>query len=147
MQRKGKMLLVTAGRHRVGIPLSYVRETMRPRELEVLRDAPPSVLGLSIIRGMSVPVVDLGALLGRDGEGEFQRLVTLDFEDRSVALAVDTVVEVIEPDPSSLLSMPPLVARASGETLAALSVADRELLLVLEATKLLDALSSEPIAS
>lgn len=147
MQRRGKMLLVTAGRHRVGIPLSYVRETMRPRGLKVLRDAPPTVLGLSIIRGVSVPVVDLGALLGREGEGMFQRLVTLDLGDRSVALAVDAVLEVIEPDPSALLSMPPLVARASGETLAALSVADRELLLVLEATKLLDTLSSESSAS
>lgn len=141
------MLLVTADRHRVGIPLSYVRETMRPRPLEVLKDVPPAVLGLSIIRGKSVPVLDLGALIGREGEGEFQRLVTLDYGDRRVALAVDTVVEIVEPDPSSLLSLPPLVAQASGEILAALSLADRELLLVLEATKLLDLVSAETSAS
>jgi purine-binding chemotaxis protein CheW len=147
MHWRGKMLLVTAGHHRVGIPLSYVRETMRPRPLEVLKDAPPAVLGLSIIRGKSVPVLDLGALIGRDGEGELQRLVTLDLGERSIALAVDSVVEVVEPDPSSLLSLPPLVARASGETLAALSVVDRELVLVLEATKLFDAVSAESIAS
>ena len=43
------------------LPLEHVVETMRPLPVEPLGDAPRFILGLSIVRGEPIPVVDVGA--------------------------------------------------------------------------------------
>lgn len=140
MQREVKLLVVLGGGHRVGLPIRYVRETMRPRPLMPFRDAPPHVLGMSVIRGASVPVVALGALIGEATvSNNFLRFVTLEVEGRAVALAVESVVDVISIRAEELSSLSPLLARAAGGVVEALSVLDAELLLVLQAARVLEA--------
>lgn len=140
----GKLLVVVAGAHRVGLPLARVQETMRPLPIEPLRDALPFVLGLSIIRGAPTSVLDLGALLGREEHPErFLRFVTLDLGERSVALAVEAALEVVEVDDETFSSLPPLLTQAAGEAVRALCLVDDKLLLVLEATKLVPYLGIE----
>lgn len=149
-EREVKLLVVRAGTHRVGLPIAHVRETMRPLPVEPLRDAMPSVLGLSIIRGASVPVVDLGDLLGRSpASGHFGRFVTLVIDGRAVALALDEVVGVVTLGERAFSALPPLLAHAARDVVQALSLADAQLLLVLEATKLVPdrELSAEASAS
>jgi purine-binding chemotaxis protein CheW len=46
------------------VPLTHVIEIMRPLPVEPISDVPLFVQGVSIIRGIPTPVVDLGALLG-----------------------------------------------------------------------------------
>jgi len=135
-----RMLVVSAGPHRVGVPLASVRETMRPLPVEPLRDAPPFTLGLSVIRGASVPVVDLGACLGRaDARPSFSRFVTLAVGDRTVALAVESVEGVVTVNDAELEAMPPLFARAAGGVVETLARHDAALLLVLEASRVVPA--------
>jgi len=132
------MLVVTGAGHRVGVPLASVRETMRPLPLEPLRDAPPFTLGLAVIRGVSVPVVDLGALLGRVGAAPgFSRFVTLAVGDRLVALAVERVETITTVDGGELAALPPLFARAAGGVVEAVGLHDAGLLLVLQASRIL----------
>ena len=132
------MLVVGAAGHRVGLPLSIVRETMRPLPIEALRDAPAFALGLSVIRGVSVPVVDLGALLGRNGErASPSRFVTLAVEERLVALAVEGVEGVITVAQGELAALPPLLARAAAGAVEAIATHDDAFLLVLRATSVL----------
>ncbi len=45
------------------VPLESVLETMRPGATEPLAEAPRFVLGLAIIRGEPMPVVDMGRLI------------------------------------------------------------------------------------
>jgi purine-binding chemotaxis protein CheW len=131
------LLVVAGGMHRVGIPLASVRETMRPLALEPLRGTPSFVLGLAIIRGASVPVVDLGALFGHaTASTNVRRFVTLELEGRSVALAVSAVEGVRALDSRDFSAMPPLFARAAGEAIEALTLHDAGLLFVLSATRL-----------
>lgn len=137
------MLVVVAGGHRVGLPLVHVHETMRPLPVEPLRDAPPFVLGLSVIRGASVPVVDLGGLLGREEQSQpFLRFVTLEVTGAAFALALDAVLEVITLDERTLSALPPLMNQAAGKAVHALGLADEKFLFVLEASKLVPALAS-----
>lgn len=129
--------MVVAGSHRVGLPLFAVSETMRPLALEALREPEGFVLGVSVIRGATVPVVDLGALLGREGaRPDFLRWVTLDLGERAVALAVDGVLDVITLEPDALQDLPPLLTQAGRDIVRSLALVDEKLLLVLEATKL-----------
>ncbi len=110
---------------------------MRPLPLAPLRDAPRFVLGLSVIRGESVPVVDLGALLGRAGASDaFGRFATLHVDGRTVALAVQTVEGVVELAAGSATALPPLLDGAASDAVDALALLDSALLLILRATHL-----------
>lgn len=139
-----RLLVVAGGMHRVGIPLASVRETMRPLALEPLRGTPPFVLGLAIIRGAPVPVVDLGALFGQaTPAAKLRRYVTLALEERSVALAVSAVEGVRTLDARAFSAMPPLFARAASDAVKALTLQDDALLFVLSTTRLLEEMPSQ----
>jgi purine-binding chemotaxis protein CheW len=136
-EARKSLLVVDAGGCRAGIPLACVRETMRALPITAVASAPRFVLGLAIIRGGSVPVVHLGALLGAGEERQrIGRLVTLEVDGRAVALAVERVLGVSELELQALESMPPLLSRAAHDSVSALARHDSTLLFVLEAARL-----------
>lgn len=95
---------------------------------------PAFLLGVAIIRGQAVPVLDLARLTGAAGAAPGARYVTLDVDGRQVALAVDDVVGVRALGAAELDAVPPLL---EGAMLAALSTLDRELLMVLQTAQLI----------
>lgn len=119
------------------LPLHHVRETMRALPLETLPDMPAFMLGVSVIRGQVVPVVDLACLTGQADSAPGARLVTLLLGQRQVALAVDEVIGVRSLPAASLGKVPPLLDGAEAGMLGALTILDAELLLVLQATHLI----------
>lgn|SRR5689334_4848709 len=136
-QERKRLLVVQAGGLSAGIPLESTREIMRPLPIAAVAGAPHFVLGLSVIRGASVPVVDLGALLGHPAaHEELGRFATLVVEGRPVAVAVHAVAGIVELDPSALSSLPPLLSHAANDVVDALALHDTGLLLVLKATRL-----------
>ena len=140
-----RLLLVEAGGHRAGLPLASTHEVMRPLPIEPLAGAPDFVLGLAVIRGASVPVVDLGGVLGRKGEASaFRRFATLDVEGRAVALALDSVTGVVDVETDALADMPPLLGGAASQAVEALGLQDAGLLLVLRAARLVPAGVEQP---
>jgi purine-binding chemotaxis protein CheW len=108
---------------------------MRPLAVAPLAGVPAFVRGLSVIRGRPVPVVDLGALLSSSEPSKPTRFVTLRLDVRRVALAVEAVLGIQEL-PGTLSSLPPLLAEASAEAVSAVGTLDAELILVLEAGRL-----------
>ena len=58
-----QVLLVRCGESLCALPLAGVLEIMRPLPCEPVQNAPEFVLGMSLIRGAFVPVVDLAALV------------------------------------------------------------------------------------
>ncbi len=132
-----RVLLVEVSSHVCAVPLTFVVETMRRQPLSPIADAPLFVSGLSVIRGRPTPVVDLAVLL-QGGEIEPKRmLVTLRIEQRLVALAVDRVLGVRELDSQSVRELPPLIRTARPEMIEAIGVLDRQLLVVLAATRII----------
>jgi purine-binding chemotaxis protein CheW len=134
-------LIVVAGASRCALPLEHVIETMRPLPIEPVADAPAHVLGLSIIRGRPVPVVDLGGLLASSGPRAVAqapaRFVTVRAGTRQVALAVQSVVGVKNLGPNAVHELPPLVGASPSTSVTALGVLDRELLSVLDAARVI----------
>ncbi len=57
------VLVVMVGARACAFPLHHVAETMRPLPIEPVAGTPSFVRGVSVIRGMPTPVVDLKALL------------------------------------------------------------------------------------
>lgn len=123
------------------LPTVHVQETMRPLPMQALAAAPEFVIGVALIRGAPVPVVDASALLGATDERDTTRFVTLRIGDRCIALAVEAVLGIRALPSASLQKLPPLLRDTSSEILSALGTLDTELLTVLKLARTL----TEPI--
>lgn len=129
-------VLCREGRRYLALPAAHVVETMRPLPTQPVNNVPPFVVGLAVVRGAVVPVVDAGILFGTEG-GTARRWVTLAVGQRGVALAVESVETFCELDERDFAAVPPLLAGVSQDMVVAIGTLDAELLLVLEAGRLL----------
>jgi purine-binding chemotaxis protein CheW len=130
------MLIVAVHDWLGGLPVAAVIEVTRPLPVERLVGAPEFVLGLSVIRGEPIPVVDLAHLLsGRPGTPS--RFVVVRVSGRRVALAVDAVVGIREVPQAQVHQLPPLLQAGEGRGVAAMGALDADLLLVLNSAHLL----------
>jgi purine-binding chemotaxis protein CheW len=131
-----RFLLVRVRATVVALPLEDTVEVMRPLPVEAVGGMPAFVRGLSIIRGAPVPVVDLGAVLAPGPARAAGRLVTIRAGERRVALAVDEILGVRSLDASALGAVPELLGESGLDPIAAIGAADRKLLLVLAASRI-----------
>jgi purine-binding chemotaxis protein CheW len=114
------------------LPLNSVVETMRPLPVKSLAAMPPFVLGVSVIRGVPVPIVDAARLVGANAVAAPRRFVTLRVGERCVGLAVESVIGVRIIPAASLEEIPPLVRDIADETVSSISTLDAQLLVVLQ---------------
>src|SRR6266851_8140378 len=127
-------LLCRVGVHLCALPLEHVVETMRHLPVEFVGGAPEFVSGLSIIRGVPLPVVDTGSLLGEKGSPH-TRFVIVKAGSHLVALAVDEVLGLRAIPADSLQELPPLLGNARAELIVSIGAIDSQLLLVLRTAR------------
>ncbi len=128
-------LVCRAGAGLCALPLDVVIEIMRPLPLEPVASPPPGLRGLSLIRGAPVPVLDLAALIG-ERDATIGRFVAATVAGRKIAFAVETVLGIRRIDPAQLAELPPLLRDSARDAVAAIGSLDAELLLLLEAGRL-----------
>lgn len=126
-----RILAVGFYRRVCAVPLMQVIETMRPLSVDPIAGVPSFVRGVSIVRGIPTPVVDLGTLLGMPG-GVAGRFVTLRVNERQIALSVEAVLGVHDLDRSTIQKLPPLFHEASKDFIEAMGTLDAQLLVVLQ---------------
>jgi purine-binding chemotaxis protein CheW len=124
-------LVCRSGSILLALPLDSVAETMRPLRIEPLADQPGFVLGVSIVRGAPVPVVDVAALLGTESDSKPRRVVTLKLGARQVGLALDAVIGVRAIGAERLRDVPPLLREAAAEVVNGIASLDDRLLVAL----------------
>lgn len=130
-------LIVTIGTCSCAIPIQHVAETMRPLAIEPIAGMPAFIKGVSLIRGVPIPVVDLGALLQiSDRSLTYGRFVTLKIGARRAAVAVDGVVGLRKLDLGQVGELPPLLRAAGAEIIDAIGTCDAQLLIVLRAMRI-----------
>ena len=129
---RSRTLVARVGARVCALPLTHVIETMRPLPVEPIASLPSFLRGLSIIRGLPTPVVDLAIVLGTasDVAGRF---VTIRLGNRQVALIVDAVLGVRDLELSTTQELPPLLREASKDVLEAIGTLDMQFLVVLRA--------------
>jgi purine-binding chemotaxis protein CheW len=128
-------LLCRAGAFLCALPIEHVAEIMRLLPIEQISGAPKYVLGLSIIRGAPVPVVDLGLIIG-DQNTPATRLITIKAAARTIALAVEAVMGISAIAADAAVQLPPLLRDAATETVSAIGTLDAELIIFLRAARL-----------
>jgi purine-binding chemotaxis protein CheW len=142
-QENDLFLLCRIGSRIGALAIKDVRETMRPLSIEPLTGTPPFVLGVSIVRGSAVPVIDAGRLLDPSAlpsaaktSPSSERFVSLKLGNRTAVLAVDAVLDIRSLGPGILAQVPPLLREAGEERVSVMGALDTQLLLVLEAARL-----------
>ena len=118
------------------LPLQYVVETMRPLPIASLSGLPAFVRGMSVVRGVALPVVDAGVILGSDDPPRPSRFVTLRTGENQVALSVEEVLGVRELTLASFRNLPPLLSEAAGEVIDAIGTLDTSLLFALQTARI-----------
>lgn len=137
MARVDRYLVCHVGAHACALPLTCVIETMRPQPVETLSGTPGFVLGMSIIRGVAVPVVDAAGLLGANTKPI--RFVTIRTGSGMAALATGDVMGVRALGDAVLARATPLLGELARDVVTAVAAADRRLVLVLEASRIVPA--------
>lgn len=128
-------VLLCRSAHRLyALPLAHVRETMRALPLDPLPAMPAFLLGLAMIRGTPVPVIDCARLTGAEIPAYPARYVTLALNERHWALAVDAVLGVRTIPAAALAEVTPLLDGVDGRVVQAIASLDAQLLLVLRAS-------------
>lgn len=130
------MLSVHAGGRHCGLPLREVVEVLRPLPLQPEPGAPAWMLGRTIIRGESAPVIDLSALL-KAPRARCRRFVSLRAGTQAIALAVERVDGVATLLEETLLGLPALLPPSELDGIEGLRAGDRELLAMLGSARLL----------
>ena len=130
-------LILDLGATLCAIPALHVEETMRPLPVEPVKGMPPFLLGISVVRGLPVPVLHLSAFLGIGRAPEITRFVALKLGHRRVVLAVRGVIGIRELEGRFAARLPPLVRAAAPEAIEAMGILDAQLLVDLRGSHLL----------
>ena len=124
-----------------GIDVLQIREIVRCQEVTPLPRAPELIEGVIDLRGMVVPVIDLGhALCGEGAEqGPGTRIAILEVDGMVLGLRVDAAVDVISVEARDVHDPPALATHAGYDTVrAVVRRADAPPVLVLSVEHLLE---------
>jgi purine-binding chemotaxis protein CheW len=128
-------LVFRAGSLLCALRLDEVIETMRPLEIQPLAGSPAFVLGISVLRGVPTPVIDVSRLLGGGQGGDPQRFVMVRTEQGAVAMATGPVIGIREVDASAAGGHPALLGTRSSRLVAGVGTAGSEALLLLQSMR------------
>jgi len=146
---------VTLGCFQVGdnvyaLDVSNVREVVRWQPITPLPKAPELIDGVIDLRGMIVPVIDLGrALTGRAIEPSVDtRIAVADVDGLLMGLIVDAAIEVLPVELSDLDAPPALVTQAGYDVArAVVRRADASPILVLSLDHVLESVYRSTLVS
>jgi purine-binding chemotaxis protein CheW len=101
-------LLVRVGDERYALRAHDVIEVGRVGELTPVPGSPRAVMGVQSLRGLVLPVIDLGAVLGMSPSDERGGLVVVEDSRGLAGLAVDALldVETVEADAAGPVDAP-----------------------------------------
>ncbi|MEV7630480.1 chemotaxis protein CheW [Actinoplanes sp. NPDC089786] len=128
----GASLVFRAGSMLCALRLDEVIETMRPLSVRALAGAPAFVRGISIMRGVPTPIVDVAKLLGGE-DAEAVRFVAVRTERGPVAFATGEVLGV-RPTPAGG-AYSGLLNGASSRLVAGVGILDNQPLLLLQSIR------------
>jgi purine-binding chemotaxis protein CheW len=104
-----------------GIDVLQIREIVRSQEVTPLPKAPDLIDGVIDLRGVVIPVIDLGYALCRERASESgqSRIAILEVDGMVFGLRVDAAVDVISVEATDVEEPPALATHAGYETVRA----------------------------
>ena len=122
-----------------GVDIGTVDRIIYLQPITAVPQAPPFVEGITNLRGMVLPVVDLRKRFalpveGFNGDG---RIVVVELDDARVGLVVDGVSEVLHVSDEAIEPPSPLVTSVDSAFITGISKVDERLIIMLDLDKVL----------
>ena len=127
-------LVFRAGPLLCALPLDEVIETMRPLETRALAGTPAFVRGITVLRGVPTPVIDVSRLLG-GATAQAERYVAVRTERGAIALATGEILGIrgVEAEPTG--GHPALLGGGNTRLVAGVGTLGAEPLLLLQSMR------------
>jgi purine-binding chemotaxis protein CheW len=121
------------------IPILFVQEIIRAREITRIPRSLPHVRGVVNLRGNIVPVIDLRMRLGLPTTEETteSRIVVVEIGSGTVGMIVDQVSQVVRIDTASIEPPSALLADHETDYVQAVGRLDDELVVILDVSRTL----------
>lgn len=103
-----QLVVFAVGSQEFGIHISKVREIINITKLVTLPNMPPAIVGIIEIRGVVLPIVDLGLKFGwtdtnsSANAAKEQKVMLIESADSLVGFLVDSVLEVLQVPTNSI---------------------------------------------
>ncbi|MGG1401142.1 chemotaxis protein CheW [Bacillus salipaludis] len=134
-----KILIFKVGQEEFGVQISQVISIERMQTITPYPNRPPHVLGVTTIRDVVTPVVDLrSALIGEVlSPTDEARLIVVQVYDKAIGLVVDAATDVMD-IAHETIQHPTLMESKNVSYLKGVSMLDDRLVILLDIEKLLD---------
>ena len=144
-----KLVCFALGGRELAAPIEQVRETLELRPITPLFRMPPSVAGITNLRGEILAVLDVGVLLGfsptrRDASA---RILVCEVEGRSAGLLVERLGPLRDVPSQALAPAPPTMPSEIAALLHGVVSLQTHPLPVLDVARLLDAPPLRPFVT
>lgn len=120
------------GRESYGFPIDPVQEIIPPSHITRVPNAPREVMGILSLRGVVLPILDIGSFLGQTlgPETEDTRIIVVALEDEPAGVMVDRVLHTVAIPADQIEPPPATVADEKGLISGVHSLQDRLLILL-----------------
>lgn len=132
-------LIFRLGDEEYGIDILKVQEIRGCDRVTRVPNAPDFLTGVTNLRGVIVPIVDLRVRFNLPviGQDENTVVIVLNLSDRIVGIVVDGVVDVLSLDYEQIKPTPDVSAALSSRYLLGLGVVDNRMMILVNIEKLL----------
>jgi purine-binding chemotaxis protein CheW len=134
-----KTLIFKVGQEEYGVSISQVVSIERMQDITPYPNRPAHVLGVTTIRNVVMPVVDLRAALTGESlkPSDAARIIIVQVYDNEIGLVVDAATDVLDIVPDTI-QHPNLLEAKDASYLKGISKLDHRLVILLDIEKLLE---------
>ena len=137
-----------------GVDISAVEGIIKIQEITVMPHAPAYVEGITNLRGIVLPVIDLRKRFGVAAVDttKVSRIIVVEISGMTVGMIVDAVTEVLRVQEEVIEPPSPIVATVDSAFIAGIAKIGEQLVILLDLTKMLSAedraeLQTRPVAA
>jgi purine-binding chemotaxis protein CheW len=129
----------TVGGQLFGIPILQAQDILQPQQIAVVPCAPDFVAGVMNLRGHIVTAIDVRRRLGLDpADRAASPSVVIEHQGEQYGLLVDEIGDILEVPVDRMEANPPTLDRLWGRFSGGVCRLDSDLMIVLDADRLLD---------
>lgn len=139
LTQDNKTLIFKVGHEEFGVQINQVVSIERMQEITPYPNRPPHVLGVTSIRNIVTPVVDLREALkgGVIQDTDTARIIIVQVQEKEIGLVVDAATDVLDISPDTI-QQPNLLGAKKASYLTGISKLDERLIILLDIEKLLE---------
>jgi purine-binding chemotaxis protein CheW len=154
MEEKCELLGFLMNQEEYAIPISQIKEIIRPAEMTVIPGSPPMLLGIISLRGVIIPVFKVSNRLASlkvseesknvEKENEnLKRIVIIQIDQGIFGLMVEGVTDVIKIKEEAIQSPPSLLNQMGQEMIKGITRFKNRLIILLFIERIVDVIQEE----